>query len=413
VLALTEKIALTGVEREAITREASRILNSAPFKTSDRCRKLFQYLVDEALSENQQPLKERRVGHEVFGREPGYDTAADPIVRNVASEVRKRLRQHYLETNAPPEIHIELASGTYMLAFQFVHSEELKVPAGPHGKSPVDPVFPGPAMSPKVQTGWRLLWVPYGVAILAVMLCGGLTLAFMRHLSRSNDGQAADSPASTPFWQPVIASKKEIFISLGHGLPSAGGNPTPDSGGLQRITMTDLKAYANLSGLLEVNGHPFQMRPDTMTKIADLKDRPVILIGNVNNVWVLRLTPNLRFRYEWDRQNPGVTIRIRDSMHSGAVVGEVQMGKDLPPPQVDYAIAERFRDPTTGDIVVCVAGAGAVGTEAASVFLTQKKYLDTLPKSLSNPDTNIQVLLKTNIVDGTPGPPEVITVHTW
>jgi hypothetical protein len=141
VLALTEKIALTGVEREAITREASRILDSSSFKTSDRCRKLFRYLVDEALSENQQPLKERRVGHEVFGREPGYDTAADPIVRNVASEVRKRLRQYYLETTESSELHIELAAGTYILAFQVVHPEELEAPSGPNGKSPADPVL--------------------------------------------------------------------------------------------------------------------------------------------------------------------------------------------------------------------------------------------------------------------------------
>ena len=42
-------------------------------------------------------LKERTLGVEVFGREPGYDTNADPVVRISAGEVRKRIAQYYHE----------------------------------------------------------------------------------------------------------------------------------------------------------------------------------------------------------------------------------------------------------------------------------------------------------------------------
>ena len=63
--------------------------------------------------------KERRIGHEVFGREVGYDTAADPVVRNAASETRKRLRQYEAESGADEQVHIQLAPGAYLLDFRF------------------------------------------------------------------------------------------------------------------------------------------------------------------------------------------------------------------------------------------------------------------------------------------------------
>ena len=37
------------------------------------------------------PSRSGPIGHEVFGRDPGYDTGQDPVVRMTATEVRKRL----------------------------------------------------------------------------------------------------------------------------------------------------------------------------------------------------------------------------------------------------------------------------------------------------------------------------------
>jgi hypothetical protein len=52
--------------------------------------------------------------HEVFGRSPSYDTGEDAIVRVTASDVRKRLLQHYDRNGSASEFRINLPLGSYI-----------------------------------------------------------------------------------------------------------------------------------------------------------------------------------------------------------------------------------------------------------------------------------------------------------
>jgi len=64
-------------------------------RNSKRYPPLFRFVVESALQDQTDPLKERLLGVQVFGREPDYDTNLDPIVRYTAGEVRKRIAQYY------------------------------------------------------------------------------------------------------------------------------------------------------------------------------------------------------------------------------------------------------------------------------------------------------------------------------
>jgi hypothetical protein len=81
-------------DREAVREQLGRILQNVLFRNSKRFPVFLRYTVEHALASGE-GLKERTIGHEVFGREPGYDTALDPAVRMTAAElVRSRvLRQ--------------------------------------------------------------------------------------------------------------------------------------------------------------------------------------------------------------------------------------------------------------------------------------------------------------------------------
>src|SRR5437867_1291361 len=85
----------TEAERVAVRRQLNRILASPLFVNSKRSAKLLQYVVDSALEGKAEYLKERTLGIDVFHREPDYDTNQDPVVRNTAVEIRKRLAQYY------------------------------------------------------------------------------------------------------------------------------------------------------------------------------------------------------------------------------------------------------------------------------------------------------------------------------
>ncbi len=215
----------------------------------------------------------------------------------------------------------------------------------------------------------------------------------------------------------MLNSGKEIFICLGHAQSPERENPTHElaSVGMQRITITDLKAYTNISGFLQMNKQAFQMRTDNQTTLLDLRDRPTVLIGIMNNQWSLKLTSNLRYRFDFseaDINNPNRAVSIVDSEHPGQRNWRVRVGSDGAADS-DYAIAGRLLDPVTGGLILYVAGAGTVGTQAASEFVTQERFLKSLPTSLKNPRTNIQVVIKTPIFGGIPGTPEVVATHVY
>ncbi len=80
-----------------ILAQLDRILASPPFRTSKRCSDLLRHVVHAACEGQLDHLKERTLGIAVFERDPDYDTNQDPVVRNTAGQVRKRLAQYYLE----------------------------------------------------------------------------------------------------------------------------------------------------------------------------------------------------------------------------------------------------------------------------------------------------------------------------
>ena len=149
----------------------------------------------------------------------------------------------------------------------------------------------------------------------------------------------------------MFSSGKEIFISLGHAekLTPSDTAVTLTSGGLQRITVTDLKAYTNISGFLQLSGRPFQMKIDVETTLLDLRDRPVVHIGIHNNSWTLRLNHNLRYHFEFDEADegrPNRVITIVDSQHPDRHLWQIPWDYHTYA-SVDYAVAGGFLDPVT------------------------------------------------------------------
>lgn len=410
-------VPLTEAEQGAIQTAAARILAHPSFRSSERSSRLFRYLVEQAFKGEAERLKERQIGHEVFGREIGYDTASDPVVRNAASETRKRLRQFDAE-NGSSEVHIVLPPGTYVLEFNFSASNEL----GQHSE-----ILPAPASDSEpgiVPTSLPLkakpsIWTRpeffYSLSALAVLGCIFLSVALYRQQRNDKSGREVSSEVG-PLWAPMFASGKEVFISLGHAqsLSEEDSAVALTSSGLQRITVTDLKAYTNFSGFLQLHGRPFQMRTDTETTMLDLRDRPIVLIGNHNNDWARRLTQNLRFQFDFDEKNagkPNRVVSIVDSQRPGERLWQVPIPNG-PTTFVDYAIAGRFLDPVTGGLVLYVAGAGPVATQAASEFVTQPRFLRNLPENVSDPKVSFEVVLKTPTVAGVPGSPEVVATDS-
>jgi hypothetical protein len=104
--------------RSDIEQALERVLTGHSFRSSAQCQALLRYIVEHSLSHENEMLRERVIGINVFGRPSDYDSGNDPIVRARAAEIRKRLAQHYLHgEGASEEIRIEIPPGSYRAIF--------------------------------------------------------------------------------------------------------------------------------------------------------------------------------------------------------------------------------------------------------------------------------------------------------
>lgn len=126
--------------RTEVEQVLERVLTGHSFRSSAQCQALLRYIVEHSLSHENEMLRERVIGINVFGRASDYDSGNDPIVRARAAEIRKRLAQHYLHgEGAAEEIRIDVPAGSYRAIFTPRNAD------GSTGARPVSAWSEGPA----------------------------------------------------------------------------------------------------------------------------------------------------------------------------------------------------------------------------------------------------------------------------
>src|SRR6202789_1172846 len=108
------KLSETKGDIASLQKHLKEVIEGDAFKGSHRSGQFLQYIIDQSIAGHFDSLKERVIGMELFGRSPTYDTGDDAIVRVTASDVRKRLLQHYGRPGATSGFRISLPSGSYI-----------------------------------------------------------------------------------------------------------------------------------------------------------------------------------------------------------------------------------------------------------------------------------------------------------
>ena len=134
------KIAATEQEATILRRHLQEIIEGTAFRGSHRSGQFLKHIVEQAIAGNFDSLKERAIGIELFGRSPSYDTSEDAIVRVTASDVRKRLLQHYGKYGTASEIRLSLPSGSYIPEVRR-DSQPIELLAAPV-VAPPEPILP-------------------------------------------------------------------------------------------------------------------------------------------------------------------------------------------------------------------------------------------------------------------------------
>ena len=399
-------------QRVAVREQLEKLLLDSHFSSSKRYPSFLRFVLEHTLAGEPELLKERTLGIELFGRSPDYDTAADPIVRVTAAEIRKRIEQYYQNPATKEEIRLFLPSGSYALQFQAPHSVAAPAIVEDGAASQELPALAtkpesNKALSPRSKT------VIAALAMLLLLLSTA-SFALWRLFQLSPSEQ---------FWAPFVKSKEPVLFCIADQnqysaitlLDAADPQrKTTLKDNLVTVVIDDVNPLIGIAGVLQNSQRSYRVQGQSATTLTDLRSAPSVLIGAYDNGWTLRMTAPLRFHFAND---PEMTrFWIEDQTKPGSREWLIDRSQQLQTATYkDYAIVARFIDPNSDQFTLVAAGIARGGTVAAGEFLVDAKYIDELTRQLPAnwSHKNIEIVLETQVIDSHSGPPRIAAVHVW
>jgi hypothetical protein len=403
-------------ERQLVRSQLEKIVSDARFTASKRYPHLLRYIVEQTLAGNEDDLKERTLGIEVFHRPPDYDTNADPVVRLCAAEVRKRLAQYYQLPAHAGQLRIDLNPGSYVPVF-----------SQPAPDAPIIEVIPAevPSQAELVSQPKRTrkIYRPAGLIAAGVIVALILVLGVRhwRHLGKQKS-------ALEEVWSPLLSSSKPILLCVGetellapHDSLTELQSGADDNSFLEAfgdkndyVPFSDVQILSRFVSLIGAHGHAFRVQNSPSTISSQLREGPVVLIGLLNNDWTLNRTSTLRFHPEGPEGSDRV-YWIADTQHPESRAWQVRAQAPRSHVVKDYAIAARFTDESTGQVVLVAAGIAGSGTRAAGEFLTDEASLKQLADGAAVDwgQRNFEVVLSSQVVNGMQGKPKLEAIAFW
>lgn len=373
-------------DAKLVRAELERVLSGSEFRTSRRCQEFLRYVVESTLDGRAETLKERTIAIDVFGKEASHEASEDSAVRVKAGDVRKRLARCYAAQAAPHGVVIELPVGTYV--------PEIKSVA----------VDPAAAVRPRP---WR--------ARLAVAALGTVVIAAVAGFSRSRMAPTL----LEEFWKPMLDSPRPVPVcvslipvySMKVDPPPPGPVPpenlieVPD----QFLAAGDLRAAREIGEMLAGLTHPYRIRIGDEVSFRDLRAGPAVLVGFSYSEWE-EINKSFRFFLDTDRQPFAI-------LDGGKPRWAIARHPDDPDLSEDFAVVSRVLDPETRTFLIEVSGLAHYGTEAAAELVTNPTLLAEGLRSASAPPDwskkNLQLVVRTKVVNNAAGVPEVVDAHFW
>jgi len=426
-------------DHDDVTGELRLILASPFFHASKRSQQFLKYVVQYRLDGNVESLKERTIGAELYHRPAGYATGDDSIVRVQAGEVRRRLERYYQEPPAGSHVRIELPLGSYVPEFRW-NSPPPQVTS----KSPadeVDPVeiniLPDQNLPASRSDRRRLLWAVGLVSALVIV--GVLTALAFYQKNRSE-------AFLKQFWSPVFSSPKPLLICLpktvlyrptgslykrSETFPGEFDREVDRLNGRPHLKPDDLIRWGDMDGYYDfglnkgdveasfrLSNQLIKMGKDTELRIGsdyrwdDLRNAPSVIIGAFNNQWGLKITSGLHFTFVDPGPGP---LRIDERGPAGRSWTQQQFDPRSATLSSDYGLVSRLVNSSTGQFAVSIAGITGSGDAAAAEVASSNELLE---KALRNAPRdwsrkNVQIVVKTNIIDGVAGPAQIVAVYIW
>ena len=390
--------------RLMIRGQLELLLESHLFRNSKRYPNMLRHIVERTLVGRSEEIKERSLGVAVFGRPPDYDCSADPVVRMSAAEIRKRLGQYYSEPRHRDQLRIELPVGSYIPEFHWPEGNPPAAVVAEPTAPRVEPEFF--YAEPETATSRK--------RILKMMVAGSATALVVAAISAF---VMWPKSALDLFWRPVLVDPQPILVCAAKSpwspsQPVATGQQDASRAG---IAWADVVTLTRLALLVQGKKHPIQLRREDRATFAELQEGSTILIGAFNDTWTMRLSDIGRYGFEHDGTKYWIVDRQKQGARQWGIDLDIRNSEGKPDLHEDFAIVSRVLNQRTGKMLVTVGGLYGFGTQAAGQFLTDPKYLTKFAARLKSgwESKNLQLVIRTEVIEGTPGPPELIASWVW
>jgi len=444
----------------SLRHHLKEIVDGTAFKGSHRCAQFIRYVVEKAIAGDFESLKERVIGVELFGRSSSYYTGDDAIVRVTASDVRKRLLQHYGTYGTPSGIRISLPLGSYVPEISYDH-----LPADSPGtvaavaatrgleniaqiQGPIAVALEPVKISDTDARAEKLHANPRGSVrrwqfLALLLLIGNLAFACAYLLQTR---RAADAPANVLPWRalftpshathvitsdPNIVNVQEITggeLSVSdyanHRYIPEPKDLTPDElrfchmllgGDTSSAAAVDTPIAASIVELGRNNARNIDVHAARSIRLEDMKtdDNFVFLGSPRSDPWVSLFNDQLDFVFAFDKDSKQEFIR---NMHPKP--NELAAYYPTAPGWATgqtFAILAFVHNPDQNGQVLLLAGASGEGTEAAGKLATDSDRLTPVLRacgfSPSGPLQHFELLLRLNSMAGSPNDISVIACH--
>lgn len=418
----------------ALRHHLEELTQGLAFRGSHRSQEFLRYVVEKTLQGSVDQLKERTIGVELFHRPPSYDTGEDAIVRVTASDVRRRLLQHYGRYGDRSPFRIQLPPGSYVPGIEFEPISAAPVVVAVPLPEPV--VTDEEIEDPRLATQRKLRPALLIAAVLFVLLL--IVGLWSFRVSRS-----PVSAVSLPPWTAIFRP--------GHATHLITSDPNIEQ--LEQLTGSDisLSDYANQKYVPNVDTlsadqrqfYAFYLRadnaaavdtplavniarlvPDSFTldvdsarsvRVRDMQaDDNFILLGSPrSDPWFQIFESQLDFRFAYSKDlNQEIIRNVRSQNGEPSLyvptAGGFATGES-------FAILALVQVPNQSGQALLLAGADGEGTEAAGRLVTDRQHLlhalQYCGISPSGPAPDFELLLHLHTMAGSPSTVDMAACH--
>jgi hypothetical protein len=450
------KVIETEHDMALLQEHLKEVTEGSAFKGSNRSGQFLRYIIDQAIAGHFESLKERVIGVELFGRSPTYDTGEDAIVRVTASDVRKRLLQHYGRYGSTSEFRINLHSGSYVpeilrhmpsndqaiSSFRMVGAvEEVNTAAtldnsktlSPSSdvmdsRGPLEMVAPPPNVGP--ETARSRFRHSFGAILVLAVLNVSQWGYHWTHFRHDANAAAYRLPWSallnSPHALQIITSDPDIAqiqeltgqsVSVSdyanHRYVMDESKLTPHTEELYELSLgqnkgslIDVPIAVRIAELAQAAFKEVDVHSARSIQLANLQtDDNFVLLGSPrSNPWNAYFSEPLSFRFIYDNASGQEIVRnLHPRPNEQAQYVPSALGGAT---GQSYAVVAFVRNPEQNGQVLLLAGANAEGTKAAAKLVTELDKLSAAFKdcgiSSSGPVEHFELLLRLNMMAGSP-----------